>query len=485
LIDNLIFKKAPTILFIVSKDGSIIDLNQQATNFVGLDSSNCQTNKFIDFIEDKKNKLAKIFEEANQTNFPQLLEVKFKAKNHKSFHTMLSINISFNDEMNEQIFIISVFDLTHYKMQAELIRESQLRFENIANSAPVMIWITDVSGLFTFVNNIWSEFTNRTTGEELGLNWIQDVHLDDANYLISVYQKSIEERISFVHQFRFKRKDNVYRWLMMNGIPRFNESDFFLGFIGTCIDITQQKEDEDYIKKINDELENANQNKDKFFSIISHDLRSPLSGIMSLLDIIVSDYDSLEEEERKEILFEAAKTSKSTYTLMENLLDWSRIQTGKISYEPQNISITQILSGIKNLYYQKLKEKSLSLNYDFEPECFAFADNNMTETILRNLVSNAIKFSKESGIILISYDTLDDFIQVKVKDTGVGMDEKQLSKLFKLDQTHSTVGTSGERGTGLGLMLCKELVEKQGGKIWIESVLNSGTSFYFTLPKTK
>jgi PAS domain S-box-containing protein len=370
-------------------------------------------------------------------------------------------------------------------MQTELIKESQLRFENIANSAPVMIWITDINGLFIFVNKIWSEFTARTIGEELGLNWVQDVHPDDMNYLISIYQKSIDERIAFSHQFRFKRKDNVYRWLMMNGIPRFNEADIFLGFIGTCIDITQQKEDEDYIKKINDELESANQNKDKFFSIISHDLRSPLSGIMSLLDIIVSDYESLEEDERKEILTEASKTSKSTYTLMENLLDWSRVQTGNISYEPQNTSLNLILTSVKNLYYQKLKEKGISLNFDFDPEYFVFADSNMTETILRNLISNAIKFTKEFGLILISFEILDSDVLIKIKDTGVGMDEKQISKLFKIDQTHSTIGTSGERGTGLGLMLCKELVEKQGGKIWIESMLNTGTTFYFTLPKAK
>jgi signal transduction histidine kinase len=170
---------------------------------------------------------------------------------------------------------------------------------------------------------------------------------------------------------------------------------------------------------------------------------------------------------------------------MENLLDWSRVQTGNISYEPQNTSLNLILTSVKNLYYQKLKEKGISLNFDFDPEYFVFADSNMTETILRNLISNEIKFTKEFGLILISFETLDSDVLIKIKDTGVGMDEKQISKLFKIDQTHSTIGTSGERGTGLGLMLCKELVEKQGGKIWIESMLNTGTTFYFTLPKAK
>jgi PAS domain S-box-containing protein len=483
--EDLFFSNSPAKLFIANNKGLIINLNPAAAEFVSLPLSECTNISFFDFVESNQTQLIKIFEQSNEIIFPKTVEVKFRSKNNKAYHSSLTINKYLDEETNSALFIISLFDLTYYKMQAELIKESRIRFENIANSAPVMIWITDVDGLLIFVNKIWSEFTGRTIGEELGFNWVQDVHPEDVKELLNIYQNSIAQKNNFSFQFRLKRKDNLYRWLMMNGVPRFNDDNIFLGFIGTCIDITQQKEDEDYIKKINDELESANQNKDKFFSIISHDLRSPLSGIMSLLDIIVSDYETLDEDERKEILFEAAKTSKSTYTLMENLLDWSRIQTGKISYEPENISLTHILNGIKNLYYQKLKEKNLTLKYDFNPEYFAFADLNMTETILRNLVSNAIKFSKEYGVIIISFNEVDNFLRVKVKDNGVGMDEKQISKLFKLDQTHSTVGTSGERGTGLGLMLCKELVEKHGGKIWIESILKAGTTFYFTLPKAK
>jgi len=469
----------------VDKKGDIKILNHSAKEFLGLDSENCTGKNLVDYLTINQKSFLNILNTSKPSAFPQSIEVKVQAKNKHTFYTSISINKYFDEKLDNDSFVISIFDLTHQKMQSELIKESQLRFENIANSAPVMIWITDVNGLFTFVNKIWSEFTNRTTGEELGLNWIQDVHPDDANYLISVYQKSIVERVSFVHQFRLKRKDNDFRWLMMNGVPRFNETDVFLGFIGTCIDITHQKEDEDYIKKINDELENANKNKDKFFSIISHDLRSPLSGIMSLLDIIVTDYDSLEEDEKKEILLEAAKTSKSTFTLMENLLDWSRVQTGQISYEPQNISLNLILVSIKNLYYQKFKEKEITINFECDTDCFVFADSNMTEAILRNLISNAIKFTPNFGSINILFNEYENDILIKVKDTGVGMDQTQISKLFKIDMTHSTVGTSGERGTGLGLLLSKELIEKQGGKIWIESVVNEGTTFYFTLPKAK
>lgn len=477
------FDKLPVVIFIVDINAKIIYLNDTAANFAGETKQKCLSKNLLDFIEDK-NSLLLVLEKSNEQTLPKTLEIRFNRLNGKSFHTILSIN-NYDNDLKQKHFIISLVDLTNQKMQTELVKENQLRFENIANSAPVMIWITDVNGLFNFVNKIWCDFTGRNINNELGLNWIQDVHPNDVKEFMEIYNQALETRIPFSHQFRFKRNDEVYRWLMINGIPRFNEQKDFLGLIGTCIDITQQKENEEYIKKINDELESATKNKDKFFSIISHDLRSPLSGIMSLLDIIVTDYDTMEEDEKKEILFEAAKTSKSTFTLMENLLEWSRVQTGKMIFEPQNISLAMVLNNLKTLYYQKLKEKSISLNYEFETEFFAYADLQITETILRNLISNAIKFTPEFGTIFISFENLDDQIVVKVKDTGVGMDENQILQLFKIDISYSSVGTAGERGTGLGLILCKELVEKQGGKIWIESKPGSGSTFFFTLPKAK
>ncbi|MFZ1281360.1 MAG: PAS domain-containing protein, partial [Ignavibacteriaceae bacterium] len=161
----LLFDKAPVILFIVDKEGNILNGNQLAKDFLGKDSDNISSLNFCDLLDAESNNIKSILNQPSQIILPKTTEVKLKGINNKSFYTSLSINNYFDEESKIDLFIISVFDLTHQKMQAELIKESQLRFENIANSAPVMIWITDVSGLFTFVNNIWGDFTSRTTGE--------------------------------------------------------------------------------------------------------------------------------------------------------------------------------------------------------------------------------------------------------------------------------------------------------------------------------
>ena len=271
----------------------------------------------------------------------------------------------------------------------------------------------------------------------------------------------------------------------MNGAPRFNRTGIFMGFIGSCADISGQKESEEKVKKINFELAEINATKDKFFSIIAHDLRSPLSGLMQIMFIIEEDYDSLEEDEKQEMITEVASTSKRTYELMENLLEWSSIQTGVIPFNPQEFTLIPILNNLEELYKQNLFNKEITLNINVDPELSVFADKKMTETILRNLVSNAIKFTHKNGTVSVSSDQSDGFVVVKVIDTGVGMRPKELSELFKEDKFQSTPGTAKERGTGLGLVLCKELVEKQNGKIWVESKENEGTTFSFTLPSEK
>jgi PAS domain S-box-containing protein len=476
----------PTSIYILDERGIIIEVNNQALELTGGERKNVIQTSFINLIEENQRDHFQIFlDKSFKTTDTQKAEFSIMGKDNNYFHTLAFAKRIVDDEPEKKLCSVNLIDLTLYKMQEELIRENQIRFENMANTAPVMIWIADVDGLFSFLNKVWLDFTGNEMGDDLGMNWLKNVHPEDLEKLVGHYQGAFRSKTSFSCEFRFKRKDDIYRWIMINGTPRFNRTGIFMGFIGSCSDISGQKESEEKIQNINIELAEINATKDKFFSIISHDLRSPLSGLMQILFIIAEDFDSLPNEEKLQMITDVANTAKKTYELMENLLEWSSIQTGTIPFNPKKLTLLSLLNNLEDLYDQNLKSKEITLNINAGSEISVFADKKMTETILRNLISNAIKFSYPNGTVSVSSEPGNDFVVIKVIDTGVGIKTEKLSELFEVDKVQSTPGTAKEAGTGLGLILCKELVEKQNGKMWAESKENEGTTFYFTLPAAK
>ncbi|MDQ1266307.1 MAG: two-component system, sensor histidine kinase and response regulator [Bacteroidota bacterium] len=232
-----------------------------------------------------------------------------------------------------------------------------------------------------------------------------------------------------------------------------------------------------------EQLTELNASKDKFFSIIAHDLKGPFQGFLGYSDILNKDVDNLSKDEIKEFAKNLNESAKHLFKLLENLLHWSRIQRGMIEITPMNFNMSQLTDMVLDVVTMNAVQKKIKLVKSVNPETEVLADVNMINTVLRNLVSNAIKFTKEDGVIEIgSYRNDDGLVAVYVKDDGVGMNEEAMKKVFRIDQHHTTLGTNREVGTGLGLILCKDLVEKNGGKIFVESSLGIGSIFTFTLP---
>jgi ligand-binding sensor domain-containing protein/signal transduction histidine kinase len=230
------------------------------------------------------------------------------------------------------------------------------------------------------------------------------------------------------------------------------------------------------------ELKEINQTKDKIFSIISHDLRGSIGNFMSMLKLLVDEPDSVDESDLRDILKTMKDSSESTYYLLDNLLNWARSQRGIIEYKPENMEINFIVDDVINLLKQLAKAKTISLQSNLKGRISAYFDKNTINTVTRNLTSNAIKFTRPNGNIWIDAVVNDGQIEVSVNDNGLGISPENIDKIFNAYQGVTTLGTSGEKGTGLGLLLCKEFVEKNGGKIWVESEVGKGSSFKFTLP---
>lgn len=236
------------------------------------------------------------------------------------------------------------------------------------------------------------------------------------------------------------------------------------------------------LEESEERLKELNSSKDKFFSIIAHDLKSPFNSFLGLTELLAEDIGGMQINDVKLHLLELNRSAQNVYSLLENLLNWSCLQTGRFNYSPEFFSPYELENRIKILFEPSLKQKNISYSAIINSDRNIFADRNMTETVMRNLVTNAIKFSHEGGVIAVIVEDEGEMVKFSVHDSGAGIDEDNLKKLFKIESARSTLGTKREKGTGLGLILCKELVELSGGKIFAESHLNKGTTFSFTLP---
>ena len=232
----------------------------------------------------------------------------------------------------------------------------------------------------------------------------------------------------------------------------------------------------------NQELKELNHTKDKLFSIIGHDLGNQFNIIVGYSEVLLSDFKKLDAGKIEYHLNNINKSSIHAYELLENLLTWSQMQTNSIQFKPQPLPIHDKIKESLELMEGAYTKKNIQIKVIGKKDVSVFADVNMFSTVFRNLVSNAIKFTRENGSISISIQKKEDFCEIVVKDNGIGISEDNIRKIFRIDSNHSTLGTNGEKGTGLGLVLCKEFVEKHNGKICVESVVGKGSKFSFTLP---
>ncbi len=237
------------------------------------------------------------------------------------------------------------------------------------------------------------------------------------------------------------------------------------------------------LRQKNLRLEESNANKDKFFSLIAHDLKSPMTGFLSLAELF-ENTDNMQPEQFKEFIRQFRASAENLFQLLENLLTWARIQRGLIGHAPQWANLGDIIHQNVALMAQNARQKKIVLVNSVAQEVFVYADTHMLEAVIRNLLSNALKFTKPGGNVDITTADAGDFVTVSISDNGIGMTEEKCAKLFRVGAKIQSKGTADEKGTGLGLILCKEFVEKNGGSIGVESRPERGTTVWFTLPKT-
>ncbi|MGM0497117.1 MAG: ATP-binding protein [Bacteroidota bacterium] len=262
---------------------------------------------------------------------------------------------------------------------------------------------------------------------------------------------------------KIKNKKRLVAWVTFNITERYNLNRAL-------------QEEKEALKK-------ANQTKDKLFSIIAHDLAGPFSSFQQILEIILNNYDSFDDETRKDYLNKTFKLARSNNELLQNLLNWSRVQRNNLTIEYSTTNLYGLVQENIGYLLSNAKDKNIQVINLVHPETYLEADENILALVIRNLISNAIKFTFKDGRVEISNYQENNEEILKIKDTGKGMDKETLSEIFNTDEINSTYGTNNEKGSGLGLMLCKEFIERHNGKIWAESTPGQGSEFFISLPR--
>lgn len=406
------------------------------------------------------------------------------------------------------------------KVQSERIESERNQLRTLIDHMPDYIYIKDRESRFVTANDklirvMKAGSPQQVVGKtdfDFYSKEVADIFYNDELAIIQSGQPIINKE-----EIGFDEEGNELV-ISTTKVPIKDSTGSVIGLVGIGRDVTRQKlaerklhEQADYLKEINvlleerqeeiqqqseelsaqtenlqeanQELEKLNATKNKFFSIIAHDLKNPFHAILGFTELLMRNYADLEEPRRIEIIELIKSSTESAYSLLENLLQWARTQTNRIQYTPAGIDLDELILSNISIARAAADNKNIHIDYQAGIGCQVYADKNMVNTILRNLVSNALKFTDPGGKVTVRCRKADDLhVLVEVEDTGIGISKESIDKLFQIDQYFSTAGTTGETGTGLGLIICREFVQKNKGELRVSSEINKGTTFSFTLP---
>ncbi len=396
-------------------------------------------------------------------------------------------NLRFLDSIGSQ-----VANVIERKRAEEELKESEQKFRTFFEKSPIGIEIYDAAGNQTDANPASLEmFGIEEKGNVLGFNIFDGTSLSmelkeqllNGNHID--YTSSFNfDKIKELKQYKTTKTGKVDMQYSITPMKSL-EGKIIMGYLLLVQNITKRKRAEEALKASEASLHEMNATKDKFFSIIAHDLTNPFNAIIGFSNILTEQIREQDYEGIEEYAGIIKDSSQRTLNLLLNLLEWSRSQTGRIAFNPETIDIGELINEVAELLDDAARQKSITISRLNLQDNTVFADKAMIGTILRNLISNAVKFTNPGGEIVISAEQKHDELILIVSDSGVGIKKEAIDKLFRIEASYSTMGTQNEQGTGLGLILCKEFIEKHGGKIWAESEVGKGSRFYFTIPKGK
>jgi PAS domain S-box-containing protein len=470
-------------IFAIDCEGSYLYVNKKFAYGVNKPQEEIIGRKIADVFSPEESEVRyTAVKDVVKTGVPKVIEVKVNALGYDRYF-MTSIQPLVSKYTIKKAVICISKDITERKAAEIKLAEKEKQYQDLFMHSPGALLLEDLDGNIIDLNPAFSKMTDYSREELIGKN-VRIFIPPDMQSQINTNVQKILERHEYEHTVKNFKRDGTTYWVELHEsivkLPDGRE-----GIIALGNDISKRIEAEMQIEKYTRELESINSVKDKFFSIISHDLRSPFLAFLGLTKILSDESDTLPAEKIHKVGKILNTSMQRQYDLLSDLLDWSRLQSGKFDFHPCNFAVAAEIKSVVESLHISAHQKNVDIILNVEGSLSLFADVNMFKLVLRNLISNGIKFSKEGGIVKIAVMLKSGNVEVIVEDNGIGIKKENLTKLFRIDARFTTDGTSNEKGTGLGLILCKEIMDKHQGTICAESGPENGTKFTLCFPSGK
>jgi PAS domain S-box-containing protein len=377
-------------------------------------------------------------------------------------------------------------EIARRRRDQHVLKESEERFRRLADTAPVLIWMSNTAGGAVYFNRQWIEFTGRTPEQEAGDAWQEGVHPDDLERVRSTFQAAIQRQQPFQTEFRLRRADGAHRWLLASGAPRFLSDGGFAGCVGSCVDISDHKAAEAELLRAKDAAESASLAKSEFLAMMSHEIRTPMNGVIGFTDLLL---DSTLTPEQRDQAMTIRNSGQAQLNIIDDILDFSKIEAGKFAVDSTPFDLRGTAQNVIDLLKLRADEKHVGLRMDFDEGLSGWASGDALRVrqVLLNLVGNAIKFTAkgEIRVVVEPVETKEgaspERLRCSVIDSGIGIPSELQMRLFEKFTQADSSSSRRFGGTGLGLAISKRLVELMGGGIGLKSVPGQGSTFWFTL----
>lgn len=475
-----IFENNSSSILIIEADSTVSMVNDAYTQMTGYTWDDVVGKNWARLVpESERARLTEYNRQRLQqsSRIPSVYEFKFNKKNGEVRVGLMSV---FYDPMLNQI-VISITDITRRKEMEVSLKESEERYRKLVELQGEGLVIVDKEELFKFTNPAADRIMGVPVGGLAG-RYLKEFVSPETFQQVQKETQIRADGNQSSYEMEIIRPDGEKRVLFVTATPNFNNKGEFESSIGIFVDITDRKNIEKELKENESKLKAINTTKDKLFSIIAHDLRGPVGTSADLLEVMIENFNNFSGDEQLKMLEILKNSANSTYDLLETLLNWSVVQTGDLIFKPEQFNLTASIEAIVNYMVPTAYSKNITLLYDSTDQIYTYADQNMINTVFRNLIGNAIKYTYRGGHVEIKTIRHEDRTEVHVTDNGVGMDEETRKNLFILNKKNSKYGTENEKGTGLGLILCKEFIERHGGSIRVESEPGKGSRFIFDIP---